>query len=170
MRGIKLDRGSLAFLVALCGLMAALVVPWMAVAADAGLPVAVRYANDQGSFAGAYIVTGFKVDDGLLFGVGRIVGVRTDTDGNVVGTLDRPLTQPVRLVNSYATCDSLHLELAPITLAPAWNVTAKPAVVEVARGELRGSNTLCTIAPRLLATPVSNSLSSQLNMMLAHLE
>jgi hypothetical protein len=103
-------------LVALPGAVAAAPAQAPAAAAPtvAGVSVPINFSNTLGSFAGAFNITRFAVQNGQLVAIGNLTGTVTNAAGGLVGTINQALTLPV--AQATGSCQILDLVLGPLDL------------------------------------------------------
>lgn len=117
--------------------------------------VPINFTSPAGTFAGAFNITRFAVQDGALKAIGNLTGTVTNATGTVLGTVNQALTLPVLMGpgQTTGTCEILNLVLGPLSLnllglqvdlnQVVLNITAQSG-----SGNLLG-NLLCSIAKLL---------------------
>jgi hypothetical protein len=152
--------------------LAAIAPPFAAAAPAAispppSLTVPVTGAGGGGTFAGAFAVQRFAVDNGAVSAVGMLTGTLTTATG-VVTAIARPISLPVHVIDT--SCAILHLDLGPLSLdLLGLQVDLSRIVLDITAqagaGNLLG-NLLCAVAG-LLDDP--GGLARLLNQILAAL-
>ena len=134
--------------------------------------IPINFTSTSGSFSGAFNITRFAVQNGQLVAVGTLTGTVRDALGNIVGTVNQPLTLPV--LAATGTCQILHLELGPLDLnllglMVHLNKVVLDITAQSGPGNLLG-NLLCAVAHLLDSNAAGTALANLLNQILAILQ
>jgi hypothetical protein len=167
---IKLRRAGFLALVASVGALAFASVGAAAPPSASATPVAIpiNVSTLTGTFAGAFNVTQFAVQNGQLVAVGTLTGTVTNLLTGITQTISQALTLPV--LQASGSCQILHLELGPVDLNLLGLMVHLDKVVldvsaQAGPGNLLG-NLLCGVANALNSNAVNNAVANLLNTVL----
>jgi hypothetical protein len=118
----------------------------------------------QGAFTGNLRLAPFAVENGALVAVGTLVGTLMDSTGKMLGKVRQRVTWPVGGLQ--ATCEDLHLELAPPDLEGLdVQVHVDPVVLDLGARRPGGvpRDLLCSVAEALEGQAKSSDVAPKLN-------